>query len=298
MLFCSTAHVDGARRMLAFQCFSEYALHHDQHVQPVPSISASLKHKNGLVDVRGDGNPADCRTIDTVFHHHKSAVTEVSLSQFTTNGACTFPSSLRTCTNISSLTLERCTQVSVVCDTIQSSSGGLTHLILFWSVSYIHMDVLSPAIASGSGLEKLELFKLRPSLHTVTILSRTLASLTKLKTFKLFLTTIPVTTQCFEMLCMSLSTCSMMENLSFGASDLTVASLPVIADHLKYWPSLIRLDLRNNKLQDLTEDQAQLFIDAVNVHGHIQTIVLRGCRVPSSSPVLEASSYTHHVEIV
>ena len=296
MVFYGGAH--GARRMLAFQCFLEYALHHDQHVQPVPSINASLKHKHGRVHVRGGGNPADCRTIDTVFHHHKSAVTRVNLEDFTTNGACSMPSSLRTCTDISSLTVVRCTPVSVACDTIQSSSGSLTRLILLGPISDIDMDVLSPAIASCSGLKSLQLGSPSLSLNTFTMLSRAVASLTKLKTFELSSTAILGTTQWLEMLCTSLSTCSMMENLSFGASDLTVASLPIIADHLKYWPSLIMLYLGNIKLQDLTGDQAQLFIDAVNVHGHIQTIDLRKCSVPSSSPVLEASSYTHQVEII
>ena len=296
MKFGGGAH--GARRMLAFQCFSEYALSHDQHVQPLPSISASLKHKTGSVHVSGCGNPSDCRTIDTVVHHHKSAVTTVSLSQFTTNGACTFPSSLRTCTNISWLILVRCTSVSVVCDTIQSSSGSLTRLSMYGSVSDIDMDVLSPAIASCGGLESVLLLSMHLSLNNFTMLSRAVASLTKLKTFKLSFITIPGTTQCLEMLCTSLSTSSMMENLTFSACGLTVASLPVIADHLKYWPSLTTLDLGCNKLQDLTEDQAQLFIDAVNVNGHIQTIDLIGCRVPSSSPVREASSYTHQVKIV
>ena len=296
MVLWGGAH--GARRMLAFQCFSEYALHHDQHVQPVPSINASLKHKNGRVRVRGDGNPADCRTIDTMFHHHKSAVTDVHLSDFTTNGACSFPSSLRTCTDISLLSLYKCTPVSVVCDTIQSSSGGLRSLSQQGAISDMEMDVLSSAIASCSGLESLQLLNPSLSLHTVTMLSRALASLTKLKKFYLTVTPILGTTQCLEMLCTSLSTCSMMKWLTLASCGLTVASLPVIADHLKYWPSLTTLDLGLNEFQDLTEDQAQLFIDAVNVHGHIQTIDLTYCSVPSSSPVLEAISYTHHVKIV
>ena len=287
-----------ARRMLAFQCFSEYALHHDQHVQPVPSINASLKHKNGLVYVDGDGNPADCRTIDTVFHHHKSAVTKVFLRDFTTNGACSFPSSLRICTDISSLIVDLCTPVSVVCDTIQSSSGGLRSLSQQGAISDMEMDVRSSAIASCSGLESLQLHDPSLSLHSFTMLSRALASLTKLKEFHLSITPILGTTQCLEMLCMSLSTCSMLKWLILESCGLTVVSLPVIADHLKYWPSLTMLDLGLNEFQDLTEDQAQLFIDAVNVNGHIQTIDLTLCSVPSSSPVLEASSYTHHVKIV
>ena len=287
-----------ARRKLAFQCFSEYGLQRSHDVQPVPTISASLKHKNGLVHVRGDGNPADCRAIDTVFHHHKSAVTLVHLSDFTASGACTFPSSLRTCTNISWLLITRCSPVSMVCDTIRSSSRSLRRLGVVVIRRDIDMDFLSPVVASCSGLEVLELWYAPFSLFSVTMLSRTMASLTKLKKFVLCHSPIQYTTQYSQILCASLSTCSMMEELLVKFCSLSAMSLPVIAGHLKYWPSLITLDLGYNKLQDLTEDQAQLFIDAVNVHGHIQTIVLRGCNVPSSSPVLEANSYTHHVEIV
>ena len=186
----------------------------------------------------------------------------------------------------------------MVCDTIRSSSRSLRRLGVVVIRRDIDMDFLSPAVASCSGLEVLELWYAPFSLFSVTMLSRAVASLTKLKKFVLCHSPIQYTIQYSQMLCTSLSTCSMMEEFLVKLCSLSAMSLPVIAGHLKIWPSLITLDLRNNKLQDLTEDQAQLFIDAVNVNGHIQTIVLRGCSVPSCSPVLEASSYTHHVEIV
>ena len=287
----------GYRRMLAFECFAEYALHHSHHVQPVPSISASLMHRNGALVVHGNGNPADCRVLDIVFRHHSFAVTCVRLNNFSTNGACNVPPSFRSCTSITDLSLRHCTPVTTVCDAVRLSSASLTCLRVRGVISYTEMELLAPAIASCSRLELLYLCKSGLEKHSVYLLSRALTTMATLRDFHLDRVPALSTALCLVMLCSSLSACSLLERLSLDECDLSGVSLQVIANYLKCWPNLTELNLRFNDLRHLSVEHARWFIDAVNSHGRILCLYTEESRVPSTSPLLASSSYTHFIEI-
>ena len=285
------------QRMLAFQCFAEYAQHHSDRVQSVRSISASLEHKHGDVIVYGDDNPLQCRTIETVVRHHKSSVKKVRLIGCGPSSVCKVPPLLYKATNVSTLVVEHC-PVSLVLDALESFSSSLTNLSIHnIDVSDEDEEELSPAIKSCNKLEKLTMLSISISLQSLRCIAGALASLKScefsagLKSCEFSGLKVVDNPEALKGLLSDLVKCDSLEKLVLYACDLPSACLPEIADQLRSWPRLTLLNIGGNYFSDLTDDQAKKFIKAVKVNTH------GGIRLRVSNHRLQHASYTHHIEV-
>ena len=277
------------QRMLAFRCFAEYAQHHNDRVQSVQSISASLEHEHGDVIVYGDGNPLECRSIETVVRHHKSSVKKVYLSGCRPSSVCQVTRSLYEATNVSTLVMAHCSPVSLVCNALQSFSSCLTNLyIRNIDVSDEDAAVLSSAIASCNKLEKLTMHRIATSSQSLCYIARSLSSLPMLKSVTFRHVEVLGSSEALEVLFRNLATCSLLEQLVLTGCGISSVCISLLACRLHYWPGLTVLNLQRNNLSDLTEDQAMEFIQAVNVHGGIQRLLV-------GSALLQNASYTHEI---
>ena len=279
------------RRMLAFQCFAEYAQHHSDRVQSVRSISASLEHKHGDVIVSGDDNPLQCRPIETVVRHHKSSVKKVRLIGCRPSSVCEVLPSLHEATNVSSLRVD-CSPVSLVRGALKSFSSSLTNL----SISNIDVrdedeEGLSSAIKLCQKLENLVMLSISISLESLCRIAGASAKFSMLKSCEFSVLKVVDNPEDLKGLLSNLVKCISLEKLVLYACDLPSACLPEIADQLRSWPRLTLLNIGGNYFSDLTEDQAKKFIKAVKLNTH------GGIRLRVSNHRLQHASNTHHIEV-
>ena len=291
----------GSRRALAFQCFAQYAWHHNDHMASIPTISASLQHKNGLVYIRGDSDPALLCVLDTVLQHHLSAVTAVDLADFSSASPCKVPRSLTACPNVSSLIVSDCDPISLAVDIIVSSSLALRDLKLWGRLTKKDVELLSPAISTCRELENLAIREKGDgelSLDDMVLLSHALTPLTKLKSAQFLSVSVLARDEAVESLCGRLSSSTMLEGLEMRKCGLSAASLTIVARLLGCCTSVTTLNLSGNAFCNVLEQQQQQFIEAVASHRSLKQLDISVSGILPNSPLLCSTSYGRDLELV
>ena len=275
-------------RMLVFECFEEFALHQEGPVQPVPSISSCLQHQNGHLLLDGSSDAEALRTIAVVVQHHSSAAMKIGLQGFMQPRSCRVPNSLKSCTNLSSLQIQHCSNIGATVGAIvQSSASQLTKLKIS-SCELGRRDIVHVlrAIAGCSKLETLEISSTALDIYCVTVLSRSLHHTRSLKEITLSNSLGNAGDCALDELCTGLSCCSEIQLLDLSNCKLQATSLELLTDCFPHWPGLAEIVLDDNELSDVSDHQEARFIKAVSECSSIQFTSFERCLLPPSSRLL------------
>ena len=289
------------RRLIAFRCFAEHALSHSQRVCPSPSIDAALNHRKGILTVRGDKLPSDCRMLDVILMHHLNSARWVTVANFATDSACLLPEALLSCRELEVLHVCKSPRrFESFCTVIQSSYATM-HSVVFTNTA-LPTAAVEDIIRVCASCPNLRVFNLeRCSLlaSAAVPIAAMLGETTQLVAFNLDGNT-DLGDDAMVTICSSLSNCSQLHRAYLSCCGLSAQSLCSVASAVQHLQSLQRLWLNGNDYSQVSETDVDAFVGIINEHPSLQNLYLpkrRNEKSPASSRLINTESYREDLEL-